>query len=60
MFVESYGLLLEEGDSEHLFDAGFTFLVLPNLQLDVSGGVGLNNNAMDNFLSFGLTYRLPN
>jgi hypothetical protein len=60
MFVEGFGLLPEEGDSEHLFDAGFTYLVLPNFQLDVSGGFGLNDNAMDNFLSFGLTYRLPN
>jgi len=59
MFVEAFGLLPEEGDSEHLFDAGFTYLVLPNFQLDVSGGVGLNDDAIDNFLSFGFTYRLP-
>lgn len=59
MFVEGYGLLPEEGDTEHLFDAGFTYLLLSNFQLDVSGGVGLNDNAINNFLSFGLTYRLP-
>ncbi len=60
MFVEGYGLIPEEGDSEHLFDTGFTYLVLPNFQLDISGGIGLNDHAIDNFLSFGLTYRLPN
>lgn len=60
MFVEGYGLLPEEGDSESLFDAGFTYLVFPNFQLDLSGGIGLNDNAIDNFLSFGLTYRLLN
>ncbi len=59
MFVEAYGLLKEEGNSENLFDTGFTYLVLPNFQLDVSGGIGLNENALDNFLSFGFTYRLP-
>lgn len=59
MFVEGFGILPEEGDSEHLIDAGFTFLVLPNFQLDISCGIGLNDNAIDNFLSFGLTYRLP-
>jgi hypothetical protein len=60
MFVEGFGLIPEKGNSEHLFDVGFTYLVHPNFQLDVSGGIGLNDNAADNFVSFGLTYRLPN
>ncbi len=60
MFVEGYGLIQEEGNSEHLFDTGFTYLLSPNFQLDLSGGIGLNNNAIDNFISFGLTYRLLN
>jgi hypothetical protein len=59
VFVESYGLIPEDGTAEHLLDAGLTFLVLPNLQLDASGGIGLQNS-IDNFISFGLTYRLPN
>ncbi|WP_462281069.1 transporter [Salinivirga cyanobacteriivorans] len=59
MFVESYGTLPEKGADTHLLDAGFTYLVLPNFQLDVSGGLGLNDAAIDNFVSFGLTYRLP-
>lgn len=59
MFAEGFGLIPEEGNSEHLFDAGFTFLVLPNFQLDISGGIGINDNAIDNFFSTGLTYRLP-
>ena len=59
MFVEGFGTMIEESDSEHLFDAGFTFLVLPNFQLDLSGGIGLNDNAIDNFVSIGCTFRLP-
>lgn len=59
MYVESYGLVLEEGDAEHLIDAGFTYLVAPNFQLDISGGLGVNEETLDNFNSFGLTYRLP-
>ncbi|MDA3943120.1 MAG: transporter [Bacteroidetes bacterium] len=60
LFVESYGLIPEEGVSEHLFDAGFTYLIIPNFQLDLSGGIGLNNNAIDNFISLGFTYRFIN
>ena len=59
MFVESYGTVPEQGADAHLLDAGFTYLVLPNFQLDISGGLGLNDAAIDNFVSFGLTYRLP-
>lgn len=59
MFAEGFGLFTEEGRGEHLFDGGFTYLVLPNFQLDISGGIGLNSNAADNFISVGLSYRLP-
>lgn len=59
MYFESYGTLIENNNSEHLLDAGFTYLILPNLQADISGGVGLNDNAIDNYFALGLTYRLP-
>ena len=59
MFIENYGLLSENGGGEHLFDAGITYLVLPNLQFDISGGFGLNDEAIDNFISCGLSYRIP-
>ena len=58
-FIEAYGTLPEEGKPEHLADAGFTWLLYPNFQLDLSGGVGIYN-AADNFISFGFTYRIPN
>ena len=60
MFVESYGLVFEEGDAEHKMDAGLTYLVTPNFQLDISGGLGLNEETIDNFISLGLTYRWLN
>lgn len=58
-FVEAFGLIPEDGESSHLIDAGITYLLLPNLQLDFSGGLGLNEEAIDSFLSFGLSYRIP-
>jgi hypothetical protein len=58
-YLEVFGFLPEEGKASHLLDGGFTYLVLPNLQLDISGGLGLNEEAIDNYWSLGLSYRLP-
>lgn len=60
MFLEGFGIFSPESDNEHLADAGFTWLILPNLQIDLSGGIGLNEAAGDYFLSAGLSYRIPN
>ena len=57
-FIESYGLIPEDGKAEHLLDNGFTYLLLTNFQLDVSAGICIQNS-IDNFISLGLTYRLP-
>jgi hypothetical protein len=59
MFIECYGLIREDGDAEHMVDTGFTYLILPNFQLDLSGGIGINDKATDRFISFGFTYRIP-
>lgn len=59
LLIESYGLIPEDGNAEHLLDAGLTFLLQPNFQLDASGGVGIHNS-VDYFISFGFTYRLSN
>jgi len=58
-FFESYGLIPETGDAEHLMDTGLTYLLLPTLQLDVSGGIGLNKAAIQNFISLGLSFLIP-
>jgi len=58
-FAEIYGNIYESDYSEHMLDAGFTYSLIPNLQLDLSAGIGLNDYAIDNFISFGLSYRYP-
>ncbi len=57
-YIESYGTLPEEGKPEHLADAGFTYHIASNFQLDLSSGIGLSN-ATDKFIGFGFTYRIP-
>lgn len=55
-FIESYGTFFENGHQEHLADAGFTYLLEQNLQLDLSAGIGLNEDPIDYFVSFGFSY----
>ncbi len=58
LFIESYGTFPEVGETGHLLDAGLTFLLLPNLQFDTSGGIGIYKG-LDHFISVGLTWRIP-
>lgn len=59
-FIEFFGSVpLEEQDDRHGFDAGIAWRVLPTVQVDLSGGVGLNDAAGDAFVSAGLSFRLP-
>lgn len=57
-FVEAYGIMPEKSRAEHLVDVGITWLVTPVFQLDISGGLGLNDEAINNFISAGFTYRI--
>jgi len=55
-FAEFYGFW-SRSNSSHLFNAGGTLLLLPDLQLDLSGGVGLTENAPNYFVSLGFSVR---
>ncbi len=60
-FVELFGEIPASAAAgpAHSLDAGITFLVLTNLQLDLSGGVGLSSAAPDWFVAAGLSVRFP-
>ena len=59
-FVEFFGsIALEEKDDRHGFDAGIAWRIFPTVQVDLSGGLGLNDAAVDAFVSAGLSFRLP-
>lgn len=53
-FFEGYGEYAEFEEFGLNFDAGVTYLVLPNIQLDYSFGLGLTENM--NFISAGLSW----
>lgn len=60
-FVELFGEIPIDapGGAAHSFDGGFTYLLRPNLQLDLASGVGLTDDAPDWFVGAGVSWRWP-
>ena len=60
-FIEAFGVhgLGEGGGSWVALDGGVTVPIRVNVQLDLSGGVGLSPGAEDWFLSAGFALRVP-
>lgn len=59
-FTEWFALIpsgANTAETEHYLDAGFTYLINNNLQLDISAGVGLNKAAIDYFVGAGVSIR---
>ena len=56
-FAEFYGDLPEARASDHLFNAGFTFLVNNDLQLDLAAGSALTRGAPDFYVGGGISAR---
>lgn len=59
VFVEYYMNTDELGSFQPGFNGGVIWRIIPNLQFDLSAGIGLNNQIADGFLNGGLSYKLP-
>lgn len=57
-YVELYGDLPEDNKANHLWDAGFTYLLSNNVQLDATVGSSITDG-QDILLSAGVSFRLP-
>ena len=59
-FIEFFGdAPTHEGKPANAVDAGLTYLLADNVQVDVLGGVGLSDAADDWVIGAGLVWRLP-
>lgn len=56
-FSEVYGTLVEFQKVDVRYDHGFTILLRPDLQLDISMGTGITSRS--NFYSFGASWYVP-
>ena len=59
VFIEGYMNVDETGSFQPGFNGGVVWRVLPNLQFDLSAGLGLNSQIADGFINGGISYRLP-
>lgn len=57
-YLELYGSLPENNKADHLWDAGITYLISNNVQLDISVGTSFTEG-QDILLSTGVSFRLP-
>jgi Putative MetA-pathway of phenol degradation len=55
-YVEPYGSVIEFNNHEANFDAGLTYLIKDNFQLDASFGTGINHTM--NYFSFGASINI--
>lgn len=58
-YVELYGDFPENNKANHLWDAGITYLLSNNVQLDTTVGSSITKG-QDLLLSAGVSFRLPN
>ena len=58
VFIENYAYF-KKGLFDFRSDAGITWLIKKNLQVDLSGGLGLNSKAPNGFISCGISWRVP-
>ena len=57
--LEFAGQKSKDATAENLLDTSFLLKILPNLQMDIIGGLGLNKSSPDYFAGGGVTWRLP-
>lgn len=52
-FIEPYGFVRKEQQADSRLNGGFTYLLTSSMQVDLTAGVGLTDEAPDSFLAFG-------
>ena len=56
-YIEFYGFAQEQAETDHRYDCGVSYLLKPNILLDVSGGFGLTRNSPKFYVALGFSCR---
>lgn len=57
-YIELFGFAPQNDKSNHSIDGGFTYLINNNFMIDLSAGVGISENAPNNYFSLGFSFRV--
>ena len=59
IYAEIYGRVPQQLEDDHELrtDAGFTYLISDDVLVDISGGIGITDNAPEKYIAVGLSYR---
>ena len=57
-YIELFGFAPQKSIADNRFDGGVSYLLRNNILIDVSGGIGLNENSRYSYISFGFSFRL--
>lgn len=58
-YIELYGFAPQNGRADHRADGGITYLIKNHIQLDISGGFRITDNAPEYYGALGFSIRLP-
>jgi len=58
-YIEIYGFLPHQHKADHRTDGGIFYLIKNNIQLDISGGMRITENAPEYYGALGFSIRLP-
>jgi hypothetical protein len=56
-YVEAFGAFIKKEKPDNNLDAGIAYYVSDNFKLDLSGGIGISENAPPNYFSVGASFR---
>jgi hypothetical protein len=58
-FAEVYSFYSSQETADYRCDAGFMYKIKPNIQVDISGGLGISKSSPDSYVEAGFSFRLP-
>jgi hypothetical protein len=58
VYAEAFGSIVRGEKPAHAVDGGVAYYVSDDLKLDISAGTGLSEQAIDNYVALGISFRL--
>lgn len=57
VYVEAFGAIQKGNSPDHNIDGGLAYFISNDVKVDLSGGIGLSENSLKNYVALGLSFR---